>query len=68
MTRDEWVANAIAGPLTSNRSIVKSDAYWAHIRAHVATAPPLTASQRDIIRRAFRPVLDAMAAERQIGR
>jgi hypothetical protein len=45
----------------------KSDAYWAQVRAVAAAAPPLTASQRDIIRRAFRPVVNAMAAER-LGR
>jgi hypothetical protein len=42
----------------------KSPAYWAAIRKLVAAAPPLSASQRDIIRRALRPAVDAAAARR----
>lgn len=38
-----------------------SETYLAHVRALVDQAPPLTATQRDRIRRILQPVIDARA-------
>lgn len=51
-------------PATRGRRPGMPDGYWQHIQAVAESAPPLTADQRDVIRRLVGPALADLAGER----